>query len=176
MVISSNMAVREIQLLGSVILRRTARAVPDGDITSPRIRSLIADMIETAHQSTEGTFVTAGLAAPQVGESVRIVLVMQEGTNKKHPEYDIFINPEMEIKSNELVESEESCLSTPGLCGVVLRYKEIRLTYTDADGDRQRRVCSGDQAIYVQHECDHLDGVLWVDKVHDTKTFSYCAI
>jgi peptide deformylase len=68
----------------------------------------------------------------------------------------------------------ESCLSTPGLCGEVKRYENIRLTYYDDNGEKQREKMNGEYAVFVQHELDHLNGVLWVDRVEDTKTISYC--
>ena len=73
-----------------------------------------------------------------------------------------------------MTESEESCLSTPGLCGTVRRYKELKITYFDREGNKQRKKVADEQAIFIQHEYDHLDGILWVDKVVDTKSMAYC--
>lgn len=131
-------------------------------------------MIETAKQNPEDGFITAGLAAPQIGEHKRVFLIIKEGSPKRHPEYSAYINPQLEFPTSEMVDSEESCLSTPGLCGVVKRYREVKLTYLDEQGARQRLKLTGEQAIFVQHENDHLDGVLWVDRVFDTKNLRYC--
>ena len=168
------MAVREIKLMGEDILRQVSRQVPQKEINSQSIQKLIDDMLETAAQTPEGGFITAGLAAPQVGESLRLFLVMKEGSDRKNPEYDIYINPELDFSSTEVTESEESCLSTPGLCGLVRRYKDLKITYFNREGEKQRKKVTGEQSIFIQHEFDHLEGILWVDKVIDTKTMSFC--
>ena len=168
------MAIRDILVLGESILRQRSEPVPENEISSKPIQTLIDDMLETASQSPEGSFITAGLAAPQVGESLRIFLALKEGSKRNSPEYEIYINPELEFPSSELTESKESCLSTPGLCGIVRRYPEVHITYFDRDGNKQRQKLSDDHAIFVQHEYDHLDGILWIDNVVDTKSIRFC--
>lgn len=168
------MAVREIKLMGDKNLRRKAQNVPPDKIKSKEVQLLIDDLLETASQTPEDGFITAGLAAPQVNESVRIFLVMKEGSNRKKPDYVVYVNPQLEFTDQKMVESEESCLSTPGICGTVRRYDSLRVTYLDRDGNKQRKKFAGEQAIFIQHENDHLDGILWIDKVIDTKTISYC--
>ena len=168
------MAMKEIRLMGSEKLRMKSKEVPKEEIQSDRIQKLIDDLIETASQTPEDGFITAGLAAPQIGELARVFLVMKEGSDRNSPEYEVYINPDLDMATGEMIDSEESCLSTPGLCGTVKRYKEIRISYLDRNGNKNRKKVSGEQAIFIQHENDHLDGVLWVDKQVDTKMMSYC--
>ena len=168
------MAVKKIHVMGAKVLREVAQPVPEKEISSEKIQSLIDDMIETASQTPEDGFITAGLAAPQVGESLRIFLVIKEGSNRMSPEYEVFINPELDFSTPEMQDSEESCLSTPGLCGIVKRYRELKVTYYTREGRREKKKISGERAIFIQHENDHLDGVLWVDKLVDTRSMAYC--
>lgn len=168
------MAVQEIVLMGDPRLREKSKPIPEQEIQTDDIQMLIADMVATASQTPENGFITAGLAAPQVGVLKRLFLVIKDGSDKSNPQYDVYINSDIDIENAEVVDSEESCLSTPHLCGVVKRYKELRVTYLDAEGKRQRKKVSGDQAIFMQHENDHLDGILWVDKQMDTRLMSYC--
>lgn len=160
--------------MGSEKLRMKSKEVPKKEIQSDSVQNLIDDLIETAGQTPEDGFITAGLAAPQIGNLARIFLVMKDGSDKKDPEYEVYINPDIDVATGEMVDSEESCLSTPGLCGVVKRYKEIKVTYYDRKGDRIKKKVSGEQAIFIQHENDHLEGVLWIDKQMDTRMMSYC--
>jgi peptide deformylase len=168
------MAVKDIVLMGDPKLRQKSKPISEEDIHTDDIQTLIDDMVETASQTPENGFITAGLAAPQVGEQKRLFLVIKDGSDKKEPQYEVYINPDIDIESGEVVDSEESCLSTPHLCGVVKRYKEIKISYLDREGKRQKKKVSGDQAIFMQHENDHLDGILWVDKQVDTRMMSYC--
>jgi peptide deformylase len=168
------MAVRDIVLMGDSFLRERSAEIKVEHIQDSEFQKLVADMIETAQLNPEEGFITAGLAAPQVGEHVRVFLTIRKGSPRKHPTYDVHINPQLEFPSTEMRESEESCLSTPGLCGVVSRYSQVRISYLDEHGERHREKLTGDPAIFVQHENDHLDGILWVDRVADTKTLRYC--
>lgn len=160
--------------MGDPRLRKKSKPIPKEEIRTDEIQSLIADMVATASQTPENGFITAGLAAPQVGVQKRLFLVIKDSSDKGKPQYDVYINPDIDIENGEVVDSEESCLSTPHLCGVVKRYKEIKITYLDSEGKRQRKKVTGDQAIFMQHENDHLDGILWVDKQVDTRLMSYC--
>jgi len=160
--------------MGARILREVAKPITADAISSQETQKIIDDLTETARSTPDNGFITAGIAAPQVGESVRIFLAMKEGVDRKNPEYNVFINPELDFPTPELVESEESCLSTPGLKGVVMRYKDVKVKYFDRTGTKQKIKLTGDQAVFVQHEYDHLDGVLWIDKVVSTRTIVYC--
>lgn len=168
------MAVKKIAIMGESVLRQVAEPVPPKDITTQEIQALIDDMIETAKEELEGGFSTVGLAAPQVFESRRIFLAIAGDHKKSEPKYDIYINPEIEYVGEEQEVSSESCVSTPRLCGEVLRYKKVKITYLDREGKKQKKKLDGFRAIVVQHEYDHIEGILWIDKVTDTKTITYC--
>ena len=145
------MALLTVRLYGDPVLRQTA--TPVREITA-EIKRIIADMTETMwHQ------VGIGLAAPQVGLPHRI-LVMDDGKGSAQA----LINPEIETRSGTIRE-EEGCLSLPGVFGVVERSKTITVTAMDADGKPVSLEATGLKARIVQHELDHLDGVLFIDRL-----------
>jgi peptide deformylase len=158
------MSVREIVEIGDPVLRERMREVSPEELRSPEIQALIDDLIET-RRAANG----AGLAAPQVGESVRIAVAEVEGVNPRYPykppiPLTVIVNPELEPLGTETVEINEGCLSVPGLRGVVERRVEIRLRYLDRDGEPHEEVRRGLTAGTFQHEVDHLDGILIVDR------------
>jgi peptide deformylase len=158
------MAVREIVEIGDPVLRQRAREVSEEDLRSPEVQALIDDLIDT-RRAANG----AGLAAPQVGELVRIAVVEVDGVNPRYPykppiPLTVIVNPELEPVGRELVEINEGCLSVPGLRGVVERHVEIRLRYLDRDGEPREESRRGLTAGTFQHEVDHLDGTLIVDR------------
>ena len=145
------MALLTVRLYGDPVLRQVA--TPVREITA-EIKQIIADMTETMwHQ------VGIGLAAPQVGLPHRI-LVMDDGKGGAQP----LINPEIESRSGTIRE-EEGCLSLPGVFGVVERSKTITVRAMDADGKPVSFEAAGLKARIVQHELDHLDGVLFIDRL-----------
>ena len=145
------MALLTVRLYGDPVLRQVA--TPVRDITA-EIKRIIVDMTETMwHQ------VGIGLAAPQVGLPYRI-LVMDDGKGGAQA----LINPEIESRSGTIRE-EEGCLSLPGIFGVVERSKTITVKTTDADGKPVSFEATGLKARIVQHELDHLDGVLFIDRL-----------
>ncbi|MFI5328291.1 MAG: peptide deformylase [Candidatus Rokuibacteriota bacterium] len=145
------MALLTVRLYGDPVLRQVA--TPVREITA-EIKRIIADMTETMwHQ------VGIGLAAPQVGLPHRI-LVMDDGKGGAQA----LINPEIETRSGTIRE-EEGCLSLPGVFGVVERSKTITVTAMDADGKPVSLEATGLKARIVQHELDHLDGVLFIDRL-----------
>ncbi|MDW3214591.1 MAG: peptide deformylase [Ilumatobacteraceae bacterium] len=164
------MAVRPILSIGHPTLREVARPVPVDQISTERIQSLIDDLIDTMHDA-DG----AGIAAPQVGEGLRIA-VMEVTDNPRYPykpriPLTVAINPVIEPLDDELVEINEGCLSVP-LRGNVQRNVNVRIRYLDRDGVEHDQVERGLTAGTWQHECDHLDGVLFVDRVSDPTTLS----
>jgi peptide deformylase len=169
------MSEKNVLLMGDPTLRETSNDVKVEDIKSKKIQELITDLRDTAKTMPDDEgFITVGLSAPQIGILKRIFVVISPKSKKGKPEFDVYINPEIDYPSTEMISSMESCLSTPGLCGEVKRYENIRLTYYDDNGEKQREKMNGEYAVFVQHELDHLNGVLWVDRVEDTKTISYC--
>lgn len=169
------MAEQNVLLMGDSRLREVSKSVDTEDIKSKEIQDLIQDLRDTAKTTPlEEGFITVGLSAPQIGVQKRIFVVISERSKKGEPKFDVYINPEIDYQNTEMVEDTESCLSTPGICGRVKRYDSIKLTYYDEEGNKKREKFNGEYAVFIQHEADHLDGVLWIDRVEDTKTISYC--
>ena len=152
---------------------------PVHDVSAPELRTLVDDMFETMHAASG-----AGLAAPQIGVPLRLVIFGYsdpEACNARYPDADpvpqtILINPAIEPVSNEMEEGWEGCLSVPGLRGVVPRYSKIRYRGIDLQGRPIDRTVDGFHARVVQHECDHLDGILYPMRVRDFSRFGYTDI
>ena len=165
------MAVREIVTIGDPVLRERAREVTPKELRSPEVQGLIDDLIET-RRAANG----AGLAANQVGETLRVAVAEVEGTNQRYPykppiPLTVMVNPVIEPVDDETFEVNEGCLSVPDLRGYLERRATIRVHYLDRDGDEHDEVRSGLTAGTLQHEVDHLDGVLFVDRA-DSRTLS----
>jgi peptide deformylase len=135
------------------ILRQKAQLIPASDIKTQKIQDLIPEMIETMLKS-DGV----GLAAPQIGESIRLITVNHRKKNI------VLVNPEITKKSLLKEWGEEGCLSVPTIYGQVKRYKKITVEYLDAQGQKQTLLAFGMLARIIQHEIDHLDGILFIDK------------
>ena len=148
------MAIRPIVILPDPVLRRKAEPVAAVDAD---IRQLMDDMLETMYDAPG-----IGLAAPQVGVSSRVI-VMDCSEDEEAPEPLKMANPEIIWTSEETDKLEEGCLSIPGHRGDVTRPKEIELTYLDENGAAQQLRTGGLLAVCIQHEIDHLDGVLFID-------------
>jgi peptide deformylase len=136
------------------------------------MRELLADMHDTMEHLNG-----AGLAAPQIGVSLRVVIFGVK-SNPRYPDaeevpHTVLINPVVEPLSDEMEEGWEGCLSVPGLRGVVPRYSRLRYRGFGADGKAIDRVAEGFHARVVQHECDHLDGVLYPMRVRDFSRFGF---
>lgn len=166
------MAVRCVLRLGDPRLRQPARPVPDpGD---PELAELITDLRDTM-RAMDG----AGLAAPQIGVPLRVVIFGFD-VNPRYPEADpipetVLINPTITPLGEDRSSAWEGCLSVPGLRGLVPRWARIRYGGQAADGERIEHVAEGFHARVVQHECDHLDGVLFPDRIEDRTAFGFCA-
>jgi peptide deformylase len=164
-------SVRQVVEIGDPVLRQRTRELSAEEISSPEIQALIDDLIETK-RATNG----AGIAANQVGEPVRVAIVEVEEGNPRYPykppePLTVLINPTLELIGDEMVEINEGCLSVPDLRGNLQRYLEVRVRYLDRDGTEQEVVKRGLTAGTFQHEVDHLDGVLFVDRA-DPRTFA----
>lgn len=152
------MARREIRLLGDPVLRRPAEPVPEMD---DEIRALMDDMLETMY-AADGV----GLAAPQVGLS-RQVIVLDVRASDTTPIG--LANPRIVEQSRELARDEEGCLSLPGLSEVVERSATVTVEGLDRDGELRRIEASGLLARVLQHEIDHINGVLFIDRISPLK-------
>jgi peptide deformylase len=164
-------SVRQVVEVGDPVLRQRARELSPDEIGSPEIQRLIDDLIETK-RATHG----AGIAANQVGEPVRVAIVEVEEGNPRYPykppeALTVMINPTVESVADETFEVNEGCLSVPDLRGYLQRHLSIRVRYLDRDGVEHEDVKRGLTAGSFQHEVDHLDGILFVDRA-DPRTFA----
>ena len=161
------MAIMKIALMGHPVLRRRAEVIADP--TSPEVKALVSHLIETM-EDAEGM----GLAAPQVHVSARLVVMRTPGEDDagdaREDEWSgltILVNPVIEPLDDEMEDGWEGCLSVPGLRGIVPRYKRIRYSGADPRGGVIDRSVDGLHARVVQHECDHLDGILYPERMTD---------
>ncbi|MEC4984493.1 MAG: peptide deformylase [Oscillatoria sp. PMC 1068.18] len=157
--------IQEIAQLGNPILRQTASLVTN--ITDKSLQSLIDSLMATA-VSAHGV----GIAAPQISQSYRLFIVASR-PNLRYPhaptmEPTPMINPRIISHSEEIIKDWEGCLSIPGLRGLVPRYRAIAVEYTDRDGKLQQRELTDFVARIFQHELDHLDGILFCDRLEST--------
>jgi len=164
-------SVREILHVGNPTLRVVSREVSADELASAETQRLIDDLIDTMRAANG-----AGIAAPQVGESVRIATI-EVHRNPRYPykppiPLTVVVNPVVTFLDDELVEINEGCLSVPDLRGNVMRHVNIRVQYVDRDGVSHDEIKRGLTAGTFQHELDHLDGLLFLDRVHDTRSLT----
>lgn len=166
------MAIRKIARLGHPVLRKKCREVTREEISSPEMRRLVKDMIETMHE-----YGGVGLAAPQVHENVKLAIIeyddeQQAELGASQPLLVIW-NARVKVLDEATSGFWEGCLSVPGMRGYVERPSKIEVSYLDERGKPQTLVASGFLATVFQHELDHLDGVLYVDKIADKTKFAF---
>jgi peptide deformylase len=164
------MAVRTVRKMGDPILLQRAAEVDQFD--TPELRALIQDMHDTM-EAMDG----AGIAAPQIGVSLRVV-IFGVGKNPRYPDaeqvpYTVLINPKLTPLGSEMEDGWEGCLSVPGLRGIVPRHARLHYTGLDQYGKVIDRIASGFHARVVQHECDHLDGILYPMRIKDLRNLGY---
>jgi peptide deformylase len=150
--------------------RLLQKSLPVTDFSA--LKDLLADMRDTmAHLSG------AGLAAPQIGVGLRVVIFGVK-SNPRYPDVEevpdtVLINPEITMLSDEMEEGWEGCLSVPGMRGVVPRVVRLRYSGFDESGKPFSRIAEGFHARVVQHECDHLDGKVYLDRMRSMETLSF---
>lgn len=159
--------------MGNPSLLATAQPVADFD--TPELHALVDDLMDTM-AAEDG----AGLAAPQIGVGLRVVVFGFEH-NERYPEADavprtVLVNPVIEPLSDDRDQGWEGCLSVPGLRGVVSRYTHIRYQGFDQFGNAINREAHDFHARVVQHECDHLDGILYPQRMTDMRFFGYTEV
>jgi len=164
------MTVRHVLKMGEPLLYRRAEPVPA--FGTPELRNLVQDMFDTM-AALNG----AGLAAPQIGVSLRVVIFGVD-SSPRYPEAEavpttVLVNPQLEPLGDEMEEGWEGCLSVPGLRGRVARFRRLRYRGFDADGTAIDRTVSGFHARVVQHECDHLDGILYPMRLRDIRLLGF---
>ncbi|MBI5504210.1 MAG: peptide deformylase [Deltaproteobacteria bacterium] len=163
------MAVRPVLTIGNPVLRQVARELTREEILCADVKTLVADMIETMHHE-EGI----GIAAPQVGESVQVAVIEVAVDSERYPdtnpfELAVFVNPRITVLDATEQAYWEGCLSVPDLRGLVHRPRMVRVDYLNLDAEPASIVADGFLATVFQHELDHLDGVLYIDRVRDTR-------
>lgn len=159
---------RPVATIGNPVLRETARELLPEEIGSEELEHLLEDLVATMHK--EGGI---GIAAPQVGVSVRAAVIEIESDSERYPEspefdLEVFLNPTVTVIDETEQSYWEGCLSIPDLRGFVPRPRRVRVDYTDARGEEKSIEAEGFLATVLQHELDHLDGVLFIDRVRDT--------
>jgi peptide deformylase len=162
----------EIVTVPEPVLRERAAEVTPQQLASPEVQRLIDDMIETMRAASG-----AGLAANQVGELLRIAVIEVAGRNPRYPykppiALTVIVNPVIEPLDDERFAINEGCLSIPNTRGAVERHVNVRVRYLDRDGGEHDVVRRGLTAGTFQHELDHLDGVLFLDRVADPATLT----
>lgn len=167
------MAVREVLRMGDPRLLQVARPVER--FGTPQLQALITDMEDTM-RALNG----AGLAAPQIGVSLRVV-IFGIVANPRYPDAEpvpqtVLINPQITPLGDELEEGWEGCLSVPGMRGLVPRRLRLHYSGFDAQGAFFERTVHGFHARVVQHECDHLDGVLYPMRIRDLRNFGFTEV
>jgi peptide deformylase len=153
------MAILKIAKMGHPVLQRRAQEVADP--TAPAIRELVKDMVETMADANG-----RGLAAPQVHVPLRVVVFITPD-DPEHEGVTAIVNPVLELLTDERVEGWEGCLSVPGLQGVVPRAPKVRYTGVTPEGEAIDRTVEGFHAVVVQHEFDHLDGILYPQRMRE---------
>jgi peptide deformylase len=164
------MAVRPVLRLGHPLLREIAAPVPQFD--TPELHALVADMLDTM-RALDG----AGLAAIQIGVLQRVVIFGLEH-NPRYPDaeavpFTVLVNPQIEPLGDEREEDWEGCLSVPGMRGLVPRHRRIRYRGFDQYGRSLDRTVADFHARVVQHECDHLDGILYPQRIENMRSFGF---
>ncbi len=169
------MAIQSVLKMGDPILLQQAKPVEQFD--TPELHALLTDMQETM-QALNG----AGIAAPQIGVSLQVVIfgAAKESSepNPRYPDadfvpYTVLVNPQWSAQGEDIEDGWEGCLSVPGMRGLVPRYKNIRYQGRDQFGSAIDRTVSGFHARVVQHEVDHLFGVLYPVRIRDMRFFGF---
>ena len=169
------MPIQQVVKMGNVQLATPSKPVSDELIASlaqGSLSNLVQDMWDTM-QEQRGV----GIAAPQIGQNLRVIMFGFED-NSRYPEelaipLTVLINPTIKILSQETEEDWEGCLSVPGLRGVVPRYQHIEYSGIDIHGNPVLRTVNGFHARVVQHEYDHLDGILYPQRINDMRNFGF---
>lgn len=164
------MAILKVAQLGNPILRKKSKEVKLSEIKTKDFQKFLDDLVETMRDG-----MGVGVSSPQVYQSIRIIAV-ENVKNKRYPEkpefpLEIIINPEIVFADKEIEEDWEGCLSID-LKGMVPRFKKIKIKYIDRDGKIKSGLVSGFKARVIQHEVDHLDGIVFLDRMLDFKTLT----
>jgi peptide deformylase len=162
------MSILKVARMGHPVLRQRARLLSKPDLRDRMVQKLIDDMIETMHE-----YNGVGLAAPQVHEDLRVFVGLLEETTDDDSEPIALINPEITPLTAEQADGREGCLSIPEIYGMVPRYVDIAVRALDRTGAPIELHLQGFPARVAQHETDHLDGILFLDRMTSMQSLSY---
>ena len=163
------MSILKIARMGHPVLRAKVPAIEPGDIKTATIQKLIDDMLDTMAE-----YHGVGLAAPQVHEGLRLfVASLDAGEGGEHDEPYVIINPEISVIGSDVVEDWEGCLSIPDVRGRVPRAREIRVRALDRHGERLQLSAHDFSSRIIQHETDHLDGILFFDRMRSFESLTF---
>jgi peptide deformylase len=162
------MSILKVARMGHPVLRQTARSITPSDLKDPMMQRLINDMIDTMHE-----YHGVGLAAPQIHEDLRLFVALLDDDPGSDSEAVVVVNPEIVPLSDTKTEGWEGCLSIPDIRGMVPRYTDVLVRALDRTGRKMELTCKGFPARVVQHETDHLDGVLFFDRMTSMQSLTF---
>jgi peptide deformylase len=162
------MSILKVARMGHPVLRERAKALTAADLRDPLIQKFIDDMIDTMHE-----YHGVGLAAPQVHEELRVFVALLDEDPGPETEASVVINPEIIPVTEDKAEGWEGCLSIPDIRGMVPRYTDITLRGLDRAGKKVELSLKKFAARVAQHETDHLDGILFFERMSELKTLTY---
>jgi peptide deformylase len=160
------MSILKVARMGHPVLRQTARSINPSDLKDPMMQRLINDMIDTMHE-----YHGVGLAAPQIHEDLRLFVALLD--SDPDSEAFVVVNPAIVPLSENKAEGWEGCLSIPDIRGMVPRYTEILVRALDRTGKKMELTLKGFPARVAQHETDHLDGVLFFDRMTSMQSLTF---
>ena len=162
------MSILKVARMGHPVLRRRARALDKSDLKNPLLQKFFDDMIQTMYE-----YHGVGLAGPQVHESLRVFVAMLDEEPDEKSEATVVINPEIVTNGSALEDGWEGCLSIPDIRGMVPRHTDITVKALDRTGRSVELRLTGFPARVAQHETDHLDGVLFLDRMKSMQTLTF---
>ena len=162
------MSILKVARMGHPALRAKARAIDKAELKSAALQQFIDDMVDTMYE-----YSGVGLAAPQVHESIRVFVAMLDADGRGEGDATILINPEILVVGDQTVEGWEGCLSIPEIRGRVPRAQHVKVSALDRTGKRFELDLTDFPARVVQHETDHLDGVLFLDRMRSLESLTY---
>jgi peptide deformylase len=164
--------IRPICRMGNPVLRRKAAEIPNDYLLSDEFSRLLCDLKDSMDH-----YGGIGIAAPQIGVELQVAIIELNGLNRYGEEINLaltaFINPKISYLTQDYQGFWEGCLSVPGLRGYVERPKKIKVEYMSEKGEMKEIIAEGFLATVLQHELDHLEGVLYIDRIRDPKLISY---
>jgi len=162
------MSILKVARMGHPVLRERARAIDKSDLRNPLLQKLIDDMIDTMHE-----YHGVGLAAPQVHEGVRLFVAVLDDDPDAESETLVIVNPQIVANTSDVEDGWEGCLSIPDIRGMVPRHTDIRLKALDRNGRPLDLTLRNFPARVAQHETDHLDGVLFFDRMKSFQSLTF---